>query len=153
MTYETTIEDLKAAISRLRTEKSRIDGRIRALSASLRYFENEERSIAPHFGGSDTEQSRATDNNVRDKMAAILAAGGPLHRRAIYERLVEMGVQFRGQNPINNVGTYLSTDSRFENVGRGVWQLSQPHEDVADNTDDNGDDNDLKEDEEESVPW
>ena len=157
MAYESTINDLKAAISRLETEKRHIDEQLHALDSSLRYFESMQassyqpspQSQVPTQARSESSgraQYQGADNNLRDAMAEILAAEGPLHRREIYDRLVRLGVPIGGQEPINNVGAHLSIDSRFENVGRGVWQLSEPGEEA-----DIGE-NDSNE-EEEDVPW
>ena len=77
-------------------------------------------------------------------MAEILAAEGPLHRQEIYESLVKLGVQIGGQDPINNLGAHLSLDSRFENVGVGVWQLTEPRTEAATGGD---------EEEGDDVPW
>ncbi len=62
--------------------------------------------------------------SMRDAMAEILRQEGPLHRREVHDRLVEMGVSVGGRDPVNNVGAHLSTDDRFRNVGRGMWDLS-----------------------------
>ena len=157
MPYESTISDLKAAISRLETEKRHIDEQLLALSSSLRYFEaletggeqpvpKQSNSTQVHSDSSGRAQYQGTDNNLRDAMAEILAAEGPLHRREIYDRLMRLGVPIGGQDPINNVGAHLSIDSRFENVGRGMWQLSEPGDEA-----DIGE-NDSNE-EEGDVPW
>ncbi len=155
--HESTITDLKTAISRLETEKQRIDEQLRALETALRYFENRERDDGPtqafpanqssaHVQVESSEQTRqrVPQGSLRDAMAEILAAEGPLHRREIYERLVRLGVQIGGQNPISNVSAHLSLDPRFENVGAGVWQLTEPRtKEAAGGDEEEGDD----------VPW
>lgn len=155
--HESTITDLKTAISRLETEKQRIDEQLRALETTLRYFENRERDDGPtqafsaHQSSARVQvenpehaQHRVPEGSLRDAMAEILAAEGPLHRREIYERLVRLGVPIGGQDPINNLSAHLSLDSRFENVGVGVWQLTEPQAEAdAGGGDEEGDD----------VPW
>ncbi len=132
MANESTISDLKAAIGKLRAERRRIEEQHRALVTTLRFFEESEpgteltSSSIPtqgHFESSGSQRKRA-DNDLRNAMAQILAAEGPLHRREVHDRLVEMGVHVGGQDPINNVGAHLSIDPRFTNVGRGVWGLT-----------------------------
>ncbi len=120
MTSESTFNDLRAAIRRLEAEKRRIEERYRALVTTLRYFEDTEGS-----GGSEL-QYRRNDNDIPNAIADILAREGPLHRRVIHERLVEMGVRIGGQDPVNNVGAYLSIDPRFRSVGGGIWGLNEP---------------------------
>ena len=157
MVYETTIRDLEQAISNLKAEKERIDQQLQALSASLHYFEGQEstservgkRPQTPPPGQADSESSErkkqgGPDGGLRNAMAEILAAEGPLHRREIYERLVRLGVQIGGQDPINNLSAHLSLDSRFENVGVGIWQLREPQTEAG---------VDAEEVEEEDVPW
>ena len=67
-----------------------------------------------------------TDNDLRNAIADILASDGPLHRREIHDRLLEMGVRIGGRDSVNNVGAHLSIDQRFRNVGRGMWDLTEP---------------------------
>ena len=100
-----------------------------------------------------------------DAIASILAREGPLHRRMIHDRLVEMGVRIGGQSPVNNVGARLSHDPRFRRLGEGVWDLTESLvrdeatrlddraelNDTGDSLDVNYDQNDS--DEADSVPW
>ena len=120
---ESTIKDLRAAIRQLETEKREIEERHRALVTTLRYFENPERVLEP--------QHQRTDNDLRNAISEILAQEGPLHRRDIHDRLVSMGVHIGGRDPVNNVGAHLSIDPRFRNVGRGMWNLSEPPSDTV----------------------
>ena len=90
---------------------------------------------------------------MRDAIAEILAAEGTLHRREIYDGLVKRCVQIGGQNPISNVSVHLSMDSRFENVGREVWQLAAHNDETTVNTNDIGSESGLEEAEDDDVPW
>ena len=164
MAYESTIDDLKAAIAGLESERRRIDEKLGALDVCLRYFESRQTGADQPSPQPEAPREVLTklprpprrrfgipkitepDNNPRDAIAEILAAEGPLHRREIHDRLVSLGVPIGGQDPINNVGAHLSIDSRFENVGRGMWQLSEPGDPV------DGGDSDM-DGEEEDVPW
>ncbi len=161
MSNESTIGDLRSAISRLEAEKRRIDEQLRALTTTLRYFESVELGGTSSPGpspmptqirpeGSGRAQYHGTSNNLRDAMAEILTAEGPLHRQEIYKRLLSMGMEIPGQRPINNVGAHLSIDSRFKSLGGGVWQLFEPCEETA--VDADSDENDSDE-EEDDVPW
>ena len=165
--YESTVRDLKVAIDRLQAEKQRIDEQVQALESSLRYFESQERGDAPpppdatlpnsnqtRLEAVGQESRQGADNSLRDAIADILSVDGTLHRRDIYERLVNRGVQIGGQNPISNVSAHLSIDSRFENVGRGLWQLAKQDEEAtifaADILNERGSDG---EEDDDDVPW
>ena len=148
MTNESTLSDLRAAISRLEAEKRQIEERHRALVTTLRYFENAESSE----GRPEQEpQHRRADNDLRNAMAAILASEGPLHRRVIHDRLVEMGVHIGGRDPVANVGAPLSRDPRFRKLGDGVWDLTDRTETSQLDTLDYSGEEDLNE--EDSVAW
>lgn len=179
MPTEFTIDTLRTEIRRLEAEKRRIEEQHRALVTTLRYFENPERMAEPPTklpsspiptqgylesservsGGRRQRTAEPSDSAMRDTMAEILAREGPLHRSAIYDRLVEMGVHIGGRDPVNNVGAHLSIDDRFKNVGRGMWGLSKPGNETAEpersgtngEPDDTGDENDQ--DEEDSIAW
>ena len=84
-------------------------------------------------------------------MAAILASEGPLHRRVIHDRLVEMGVHIGGRDPVANVGAPLSRDPRFRKLGDGVWDLTDRTETSQLDTLDYSGEEDLNE--EDSVAW
>ena len=169
ITSASTISDLKAAIGRLETEKRRIEKQHRALVTTLQYFENPElmaeppaelsSSPIPTQGYLESSErvlparrprtTELSDSTMRDTMSEILGREGPLHRSVIHDRLVEMGVRIRGRNPVNNVGAHLSIDPRFKNVGRGMWDLSEPDEDPAEPEQSGAD----REGEEDSIAW
>ena len=165
MVNESTISDLKAAIKRLEVEKERIEEQRRALVTTLAYFEGHEGETQPpmalpsapiptqiHLESAEEvsgAQRQRAASDLRDAMAEILADEGPLHRREVYDRLVERGVYVGGQDPVNNVGAHMSIDSRFVNVGRGLWDLAASHE----SDDEDMDDGDDSEEEEDRVPW
>lgn len=145
MTSPSTIRDLRAALEELEEKKREIDEQYRNVAAALRYFEEsvqgprpQTEEARPHCiypAASDepaaTQRPRprteeASTSSLGDAVYQVLTAERPLHRRQIYERLVEMGVSVRGQTPVNSVGGRLSSDPRFKNVGGGVWDLSEP---------------------------
>lgn len=118
--------------------------------------------------GARVRPDQARVSNLGDAIYQILTAERPLHRREVYERLVEMGMTIPGRDPVNNVGAHLSLDPRFMSVGGGVWDLADPPEhdesdrpepvDFDDETDRPGrvledDDDQYEGDEEDSVPW
>ena len=62
---------------------------------------------------------------ITNTMYNILEDERPLHRAAILARVQERGVYVGGPSPIGTIGSYLSTDDRFSNVGRGTWTLAE----------------------------
>ena len=116
MTNPSTINDLRAALKELEEKKRKIDEQYRNVAAALQYFE--ESRGGPH---PPPEQSRTS--NLGDAIYQILTAEHPLHRRQVYDRLVEMGA---GVGGLASVDGRLSTDPRFRNVGKGTWDLTDP---------------------------
>jgi hypothetical protein len=50
-------------------------------------------------------------------------AGGPLHVNEIYNRLLEGGFQFTGQNPTISIAVSLNRNRRFRKVAPGTFDL------------------------------
>ena len=51
----------------------------------------------------EEDMSYSPVSNMRDEMEKILIkAGGPLHYRDIYERLIASGIRVNGEDPIRN---------------------------------------------------
>lgn len=57
--------------------------------------------------------------------AAVLLreSGGPLHVNEIYNRLLEGGFQFTGQNPTISIAVSLNRNGRFRKVAPGTFDL------------------------------
>ena len=68
-----------------------------------------------------TPQKGTYKQELTDTLYGILFEYGPLHRNAILEKVKERGLHVGGG--ISTVGSYLSVDDRFKNVGKGVWTL------------------------------
>src|SRR4029079_9996395 len=49
--------------------------------------------------------------------------GGPLHVNELYNRLLEGGFKFTGQNPTISVAVSLNRNSRFRKVAPGTFDL------------------------------
>jgi len=58
--------------------------------------------------------------------AAVLLreAGGPLHVNELYNRLLEGGFQFTGQNPTISIAVSLNRNRRFRKVAPGTFDLT-----------------------------
>lgn len=116
MVSDSTIDVLREVIRRLEAEIGEIERQRDGLVMALRYLENS--------GETSTPSRDRTGISMRDAMAEILAEESPLGRRDIHDRLVKQGIRVGGRDPVNNVGAHLSIDPRFENVGRGLWDLA-----------------------------
>lgn len=183
MADENTINELKATLQRLEEERRQLDELYQAVATTLSYLERAERTegqpgdgisfparglggilqgIRPR--GRDRRERNAGD--IRDAMEEVLKSEGPLHRRKLYERLVERGWSIGGDDPVNNMSARLSMDRRFTSLGNGVWGLAEalnnaePPNSYGDSSDDDDNDADLVDDgedsnteEEDSVPW
>ena len=130
-----TIRDLQYKVREREAEKEqlmvRLDGEIEALNATIRILEGE--------GTENIRTSRPASHGseVTNAMYKILLAERPLHRTKILEKVQAWGIYVGGNTPVNSLGSYLSQDPRFKNIGRGLWTLAdepQP-QDGQDDTD------------------
>ena len=67
---------------------------------------------------------RYYDRTIPQATTLILReAGGPLHVNEIYNRLVEGGFAFTGNNPTISIAVSLNRNSRFRKVAPGTFDL------------------------------
>jgi HB1, ASXL, restriction endonuclease HTH domain len=67
---------------------------------------------------------RFYDRTIPQAATLILRdAGGPLHVNEIYNRLVEGGFSFTGNNPTISIAVSLNRNSRFRKVAPGTFDL------------------------------
>ena len=71
-----------------------------------------------------TPQQGTFKQTITNAMYDILREHGPLHRNTILGKIQERGLHIGGG--VSTVGSYLSTDERFKNVGKGKWALTGP---------------------------
>lgn len=69
-----------------------------------------------------TPQKGTYREEITNAMHDILKISGPLHRKVILDRLIDRGIHVGGG--IHTVGSYLSVDDQFKNIGRGTWALT-----------------------------
>ena len=117
MSRESTIRDLRVKVRQLETKKREIDKQVENLHGAIRVFE--QNGDAEHGDKSPFAQE------VGGAMFDILTDERPLHRKVILTRVRQRGIHLGGQNPVNTIGSYLSIDDRFKNVGRGIWTLKE----------------------------
>ena len=92
-------------------------------------------------------QSATSSNAMREAVVDILSSERPLHRRAIYQRLLDRGIHVGGRSPVNNLGAHMSADPRMKSNGNGYWTLA------AETTDSKGQLEPVEEYDDEDVPW
>jgi hypothetical protein len=56
----------------------------------------------------------------------LRAAGQPLSRGELHDKLLIAGVQVPGEDPVKNLGTMLWRSRRFDNTGRRYWFVDEP---------------------------
>lgn len=67
---------------------------------------------------------RFMDRTIPQAVTLLLREeGGPLHVNELYNRLLEGGFQFTGQNPTISVAVSLNRNSRFRKVAPGTFDL------------------------------
>ena len=67
---------------------------------------------------------RFFERTIPQATAVLLKeAGGPLHVNEIYNRLLEGGFQFTGQNPTISIAVSLNRNRRFRKVAPGTFDL------------------------------
>ena len=147
----TTIQDIRTAIGGIDDEirgmderKAELQRQRGALVTTLRFFGGDDADLSP------PAPSDGRSGVLTDAVFAVLSAERPLHRRDIHDRVVEMGVNVRGQDPVSNVTAHMSADPRFHSVGGGMWDFVDPPTTTAEapNEYDSQD-----EEEEDNVPW
>lgn len=112
-----TITDIRNAVKTLEADRDRIDLQLEHLRGALAYFES-------HATSKDSGSEPPPAKAMRNEMVRILSdEGTPLHYKEIYRRLLARGTHVRGDRPENNVGAHLSTDERFQTLGKGMWGL------------------------------
>ena len=68
---------------------------------------------------------RFFERTIPQATAVLLReAGGPLHVNEIYNRLLEGGFQFTGQNPTISIAVSLNRNRRFRKVAPGTFDLT-----------------------------
>jgi len=120
MSKGSTIKDLRAKAKQLEARKREIDKNVEAIYTILRVFEQSQ------IGEVITDRLSSYAQELTNAMYDILISKRPLHRKSIFDRLTVRGIHVGGQIPVNTVGSYLSIDDRFKNVGRGMWDLAHP---------------------------
>ena len=109
-----TIADLRKVLAELEEERDVLAKNIESVRNTVNLLESR---------NAVTSTPAQQAQTLRDSVYQILSEQHPLHRRTIFDRLIERGIPVGGVDPVNTVGAHLSKDERFKNVGRGQWDL------------------------------
>ena len=91
-----------------------------------RQFSTEERrqEIPPIRSNVEAVSDRFMDRTIPQAVTMLLREeGGALHVNEIYNRLLEGGFRFTGQNPTISVAVSLNRNSRFRKTAPGTFDL------------------------------
>ena len=81
-------------------------------------------SVPPVRNNISAIDDRYFDRTIPQAATMILReANGPLHVNEIYNRLMEGGFSFTGQNPTISIAVSLNRNSRFRKVAPGTFDL------------------------------
>ena len=80
--------------------------------------------IPPVRADIEPKSDRFFERTIPHATAVLLKeSGGPLHVNEIYNRLLEGGFQFTGQNPTISIAVSLNRNRRFRKVAPGTFDL------------------------------
>ena len=80
--------------------------------------------IPPIRSDIEPKSDRFFERTIPHAAAVLLReAGGPLHVNELYNRLLEGGFQFTGQNPTISIAVSLNRNGRFRKVAPGTFDL------------------------------
>jgi hypothetical protein len=81
--------------------------------------------IPPIRTDTEPKSDRFFERTIPHAAAVLLReAGGPLHVNELYNRLLEGGFQFTGQNPTISIAVSLNRNRRFRKVAPGTFDLT-----------------------------
>ena len=81
--------------------------------------------IPPIRSDIEPKSDRFFERTIPHAAAVLLReSGGPLHVNEIYNRLLEGGFQFTGQNPTISIAVSLNRNRRFRKVAPGTFDLT-----------------------------
>ena len=130
MDAKVMVRGIRQKLKELDVEHERIvqerDGLQTALSIFERDIDNRDR------GG--TAKPPTYQDTLRQAIYEVLSAEQPLHRIEILKRVKAMDVPITAKNELRTITYHLSRDQRFENVGKGTWQLVDDAQSETPNT-------------------
>ncbi len=124
-----TLRDLQEALARLDGERASISARIEEIDAQAAALHTTHKYMMSLYEEDQAEIAASPppppSKNLRNEMVAILReVNQPMHYKVLREQLESRGFVINGARKDNTVGAHLSNDTRFRNVGRGLWGLA-----------------------------
>ena len=120
MGWQSLDVELRALVKEWEAKKHKIEKELESLHTIIRI--NQERgSSVDASGGHASTYAQELTGAIYD----TLLSERPLHRMDILGKVAERGIHVGGTKPVNSIGSYLSTDQRFKNCGRGMWTLAE----------------------------
>ena len=126
MGWQSLDVELRALVKEWETKKHKIEKELESLHTAIRI--NQERGSGDDGGG---RRASTYAQELTDAIHDALLSERPLHRMEILGKVAERGIHVGGSKPVNSIGSYLSTDQRFKNCGRGMWTLEHEPEEQS----------------------
>ena len=120
MGWQSLDVELRSLAKEWESKKHNIEKELEALHTAIRI--NQERGSSVDAGD---RRASTYAQELTDAIYDALLSERPLHRMAILGKVAERGIHVGGTKPVNSTGSYLSTDQRFKNCGRGMWTLAE----------------------------
>lgn len=87
-------------------------------------IDNRRQPIPPVRNNVEASSDRFMDRTIPQAVTMLLREeGAPLHVNEIYNRLLEGGFQFTGQNPTISIAVSLNRNGRFRKLAPGTFDL------------------------------
>ena len=119
MGWQSLDVELRALIKEWEAKKHKIEKELESLHTIVRI--NQERGSS--VDANNDRRASTYAQELTDAIYDTLLSERPLHRMVILGKVAERGIHVGGTKPVNSIGSYLSTDQRFKNCGRGMWTL------------------------------
>jgi hypothetical protein len=112
--------ELEAAISHSRPATTRMQPSTTRIQTPIEHRQQ----IPTVRNNVEVLSDRFMDRTIPQAVTLLLREeGGPLHVNEIYNRLLEGGFRFTGQNPTISVAVSLNRNTRFRKVAPGTFDL------------------------------
>lgn len=116
-----------AAIAVLDARQARVMEGLRTLLRLQAYLERRRDHIVPPSSVSPKSKPDSKNSRVRDRVAAILAEGGPTHRTELLKVVLADGILGAEQRPMNRLASILASNGHlFGSDSRGTYFLLSP---------------------------
>ncbi|MDJ0388294.1 hypothetical protein QMO56_09225 [Roseomonas sp. E05] len=113
-----------ATIAALDARQARVAEGLRNLWRLQAYLERRRDYIAPPSSVSSRSKPDSKNTRVRDRVAAVLAEGGPTHRTELLKVVLADGLLGAEQRPMNRLASILASNGHlFGSDSRGTYFL------------------------------